>query len=57
MRTKQDILEDIYDKLLDLVIMLDEEAFTDSDIDALYGDINAMVETVSEMIYVDREMT
>jgi hypothetical protein len=55
MKTKQEILEKIHDKLADIQIMLDEERFTDSDIDDIYSSISVIINNVEEIVYVNRE--
>lgn len=48
--TKVELLETIYNKLVDVQNMMDEEAFSDEDIDDVYSSIDSVLETVSDIL-------
>ena len=47
---KVKLLEAIYDRLIEAQILLDEEAFTDQEIDDIYGTIGSAVDAVCELL-------
>ena len=54
--TKIELLEAIFEKLTDIHTLMEQDEFSDEEIDEMYSNIGDMIETVDDMLTKEEEL-